>query len=164
MALNRLEKYWLLAVAVALGAYTAALVAGVVVFGIHLPSPVGRINPQNLETTAFSTPGVHHIGANRYEVYILARMWVFDAGPDGGAAGVPPTLHFPTGSEVTFYVTSKDVVHGFYIEEHSLNLEVVPGQVVRGTVNFGKPGTFNLVCHEYCGAGHQIMYGTIVVE
>ncbi len=164
MVLNRLEKYWLTAVAVALGAYTAALIAGALVFGIHLPSPVGRIDPQKLDSTAFAQPGIHNIGGNRYEAYILAKMWAYDAGPDAGPVGAPPTLRFPVGSEVTFYVTSKDVIHGFYIEEHSLSLEVVPGQIARGTINFNRPGTFHIICHEFCGAGHQIMYGQIVIE
>ncbi len=61
-------------------------------------------------------------------------------------------------------MTSKDILHGFYLQEHTLNLMVVPGQVARGTIRFNRPGTYEIICNEYCGAGHAIMYGTIIVE
>ena len=164
MGIDRLERYWLSAVAAMLGAFVAALVASVTIFGIHLPSPVNRVNPQQLDQTEFASPGVRNVGGNRWEVHIVAQMWNYNAGPDAGPQGTPPTLRFPRGSQVTFFVTSRDVIHGFYIEQHSLNLEVVPGQVARGVVNFNRPGTYRIVCDQYCGAGHQGMYGEVIVE
>jgi cytochrome c oxidase subunit II len=164
MHIDRLERYWLTAVAVMLGAFVAALVASVTIFGIRLPSPVDRINPQALDQTEFAQPGVRNVGGNRYEVHIVAKMWNYDAGPEAGPAGAPPTIKIPRGSQVTFYVTSRDIIHGFYIEEHAINLEVIPGQVARGAVNFGRAGTFRIICDQYCGVGHHTMYGQIVVE
>ena len=55
-------------------------------------------------------------------------------------------------------------IHGFYVVGHAINLEVIPGQVARGTVTFMQPGEFDIVCNQYCGAGHQVMYGSIVVQ
>lgn len=161
MHIDRYERYWLIAVATMLGAFMAALVAAFAIFGIQLPGIVARVNPQNLSATEFATPSVNHIGGNRYEVYATAKMWQYDFGAE---AGTPPTLRFPSGSEVTFYVTSKDILHGFYIQEHTLNLMVLPGQVAKGTIRFNRPGTYEIICNEYCGAGHAIMYGTIIVE
>jgi cytochrome c oxidase subunit II len=164
MHIDRLERYWLTAVAAMLGAFVAALVASVTIFGIRLPSPVDRINPQRLQETEFATPGVRNVGGNRYEVHIVAQMWNYDAGSESGPAGTPPKIHIPVGSQVTFYVTSKDVIHGFYLEAHSVNLEVIPGQVARASTVFNRKGTFKLICNQYCGAGHQIMYGEVIVE
>jgi cytochrome c oxidase subunit 2 len=31
-------------------------------------------------------------------------------------------------------------------------------------VNFNRPGTYRIVCDQYCGAGHQGMYGVVIVE
>jgi cytochrome c oxidase subunit 2 len=164
MHIDKLERYWLSAVAAMLGAFTAALIASFAIFGIKLPTPVASIDPQNLSETEFAQPAIRNVGGNRYEVYIVAKMWNYDAGPEAGAAGTPPTIHIPKGSQVTFYLTSHDVIHGFYLEGHSLNLEVVPGQVARGTVTLNRSGTFKFICDEYCGAGHQGMYGTLIVE
>ena len=164
MTIDRLERYWLTAVAAMLGAFVAALVASVTIFGIRLPAPVERIDPQRLNETEFAQPGMRNVGGNRYEVQIVAHMWYYDTGAEAGVTGAPPTLHIPRGSQVTFFVTSRDVIHGFYIEGHSINLEVIPGQVARGVVNFNRAGTFKIICDQYCGAGHQTMYGTIIVE
>jgi len=159
--IDKYERYWLIAVAAMLGAFAAALVATTVVFGIRLPGPVGRVDPQNLADSDFANPGVVNLGNNTYEVHVVAKMWAYDIGAE---AGIPPTLRFPKGSEVTFYVTSQDIIHGFYIEDHTLNLEVVPGQIAKGTAKFNRPGTFMIICNQYCGAGHAVMFGTIVVE
>ncbi|MCL5997610.1 MAG: cytochrome C oxidase subunit II [Chloroflexi bacterium] len=164
MHIDRLERYWLTAVAAMLGSFVAALVVSVTVFGIRLPSPVDRIDPQHLEETEFAEPGIRAVGGNRYEVHIVAKMWSYDAGPEAGAAGAPPVIRIPNGSQVTFYVTSRDIIHGFYIEQHSVNLEVIPGQVARASTLFNRPGTYKIICNQYCGAGHQTMYGDIIVE
>ncbi|MCS6772906.1 MAG: cytochrome c oxidase subunit II [Anaerolineae bacterium] len=161
MELNKLERYWLIAVGVVLGAFTAATIVALLFFNIRLPSPVERIDPQRLEETEFARPGIRRLTGSRYEAYIVAKSWAFEVGPD---AGTPPTLRFPAGSEVTFYVTSKDVMHGFQIEGHTANLELVPGQIARTTARFNRPGRYNIICNHYCGAGHHLMYATILVE
>lgn len=46
----------------------------------------------------------------------------------------------------------------------NINMMVLPGQVSNLKTTFDKPGTYNVICHEYCGIGHHTMYGQIVVE
>ena len=70
----------------------------------------------------------------------------------------------PVGSRVTFYVTSSDVEHGFSIPETGVNAMVTPGWVSSVSHTFDKPGTYLLVCNEYCGAGHQLMASKIEVK
>ncbi|MBX7212850.1 MAG: hypothetical protein K1X39_02445 [Thermoflexales bacterium] len=164
MHINRYERAWLTAVAVTLGVFAAAMLVGLLAFGIRLPSPVARVDPNNLANTPFAKPGLKSLGGARYELYATAKMWQFDAGREAGPLGVPPQIRIPARSEVTFYVTSLDVNHGFYIEDHSINLEVVPGQIARATVTFMQPGEYKIICNHYCGAGHQVMYGTVIVE
>ena len=41
---------------------------------------------------------------------------------------------------------------------------LIPGQVSRATYTFREPGEHLLVCHEYCGAGHHLMFGKVTVE
>jgi cytochrome c oxidase subunit 2 len=164
MAINRFEKAWLIAVFTMMGAFIAALMVGVLVFNVRLPQPVERINPQNIANTDFAKLGVRKVGGNRVDVYMIAKMWAFDAGAESGAPGTPPKIRIPVGSNVTFNVASLDILHGFYIEEHAANLELVPGQVARISARFNRPGTFKIICNQYCGAGHQVMYGEIIVE
>jgi cytochrome c oxidase subunit II len=160
MHIDRLERIWIIAVAGMLGVFTAAVLTSVLVFGIRLPSPVGRVNPQQLDATEFARPGLRDQGGGQYLAYIVAEMWRFDLGQ---GAGKPAEIRVPLGAEVTFALTSKDVTHGFFIEEHNANLMVLPGQIGEVTVNFRRPGTYHIICHEYCGPGHQTMVATIIV-
>ena len=94
-----------------------------------------------------------HDGKN-YEVHFLAKMWAFE----------PSRVRVPKGSTVEVFIASKDVQHGFQILGTNVNLMVVPGAVVNGRVHFERPGAYAIVCHEYCGAGHQNMSAAIEVS
>lgn len=156
MHIDELERYWLIAVAMTLGVFAAALFASVVVFGVSLPSPVGRIDPREIsaEGSQFAETGLRQIDENRYEVVMTAQMWSF----------TPAEVQVPVGSEVTFIMTSRDITHGFLLEGHDINLMLLPGQVAVATTTFKRPGTFAFICHEYCGPGHHNMFGYIIVE
>ncbi len=67
-----------------------------------------QIDPTKVaQTPPFDKPGLHRRADGSYEAYYVARVFEFD----------PADLHVPVGSRVTFYVTSADVVHGFFIPE-----------------------------------------------
>jgi cytochrome c oxidase subunit 2 len=159
MHIHPLERYWLIAIAIAIGAFVAAILASVFVFGVRLPGPAGRIDPKELapkkiDNTEFAEPGLRHMGGNQYTAHILAQTWFFK----------PKEIRVPVGSEVTFIVTSKDVTHGFIIQEHDINMMLVPGQISRAKATFNRPGEYLIICHEYCGSGHQTMSGMVIVE
>jgi cytochrome c oxidase subunit 2 len=89
-----------------------------------------------------------------YQVYAVAKMWQFE----------PAQIVVPTGSEVDFFLTSSDVVHGFNIPEKNVNLMAVYGNINKATVKFDKPGVYKIICHEFCGTGHQSMQGEVIVN
>ena len=60
--------------------------------------------------------------------------------------------------------SSQDVIHGFRIPNTPVNLMIIPGQITRTTVRFSRPGEYPFYCHEYCGVGHHVMSGRIIVE
>ncbi len=102
----------------------------------------------------FKQGKVEKLDKHTYQAFFVARMWRFD----------PSTIEIPVGSEVDLFLTSRDVVHGFHIMEKDVNLMAVYGSVNYTTVTFDKPGVYNIVCHEYCGAGHENMRGKIIVK
>jgi len=73
-------------------------------------------------------------------------------------------LTVPIGSKVTFYVTSADVVHGFFVPGTDLNMMAIPGWVNQETHVFRKAGDYLVICHEYCGIDHQDMFAKIEVR
>lgn len=103
---------------------------------------------------AYETPKVTKIDEKTYQVYSVAAMWQFQ----------PSEIYIPVGSEVDFFVTSKDVVHGFNIAEKNVNLMAIYGNINKQTVKFDKPGVYKITCHEYCGAGHQNMQAQVIVN
>ena len=102
----------------------------------------------------YETPKVVKLDTSLYQVYAVAQMWQFQ----------PAEIYIPVGSTVDFYVTSKDVVHGFNIYEKNINMMAVYGNVNKTTVKFDEPGVYKIVCHEYCGIGHQNMQAEVIVN
>ncbi len=167
MHMDRSERNYVLFTAALMIVFALALAIGGVANGIKLPAPELIVDPRTVATPGVSPFGdpveerVREIAPGKYEAYILAEAWKFSPGSTG--QGQPP-LTFPVGSTVTFYVTSKDIQHGFKLENTNLSFMVLPGQVSKLTATFDKPGTYNFVCYEFCGSAHHIMYGELVVE
>jgi cytochrome c oxidase subunit II len=123
--------------------------------GIHLPGAEQQVDPATIRTLPpFDNPGVRHVGDHQYQAVIIGQAWQF----------LPAEIHVPAGAEVTFIATSVDVIHGFEIAGTRLNMMLIPGQVSKNTYTFKEPGEHLMICHEYCGAGHQFMFGKVIVE
>jgi cytochrome c oxidase subunit II len=75
----------------------------------------------------------------------------------------PECILLPTDTPITFRVTSADVVHGFLITGTAINLMLVPGYVSSIPARFDTPGDRHMPCHEFCGLGHEGMWGRIKV-
>lgn len=72
-------------------------------------------------------------------------------------AWLPSTMTLPAMTPVTFHVTSLDVIHGFEIVRTNGQSMVIPGYVSQFTTQFA-PGEYMIVCNEYCGVGHHLMF------
>lgn len=78
----------------------------------------------------------------------------------------PSRIKVKQGSLVEFVLTSDDTDHGFRIP--SANIDVAIPQQGRGEARIRfvarEKGTFAFECSRPCGAGHNLMRGTLVVE
>jgi cytochrome c oxidase subunit II len=79
-----------------------------------------------------------------------------------------PTVTVPAGMPVEFRVTTLDVNHGFslYSPEGRLmaQTQAMPGYVNRLRVTFDRPGTYTVLCLEFCGLSHHRMRGVVEVR
>jgi len=75
----------------------------------------------------------------------------------------PQCILVPTDTPVTLRMTSADVVHGLLITGTTVNLMLVPGYISSLSERFDAPGERTMPCHEYCGLGHEGMWGKIKV-
>jgi cytochrome c oxidase subunit 2 len=155
MHIHRYERIWLTASLAMLAFFIAVVATAAVVDGFVPPSRVQTIDPTKVaQTPPFDHPGLRKVADGAYEAYYVAQIFSFN----------PQTITVPVGSRVTFYVTSSDVEHGFSIPETGVNTMVTPGWVSSVSHTFNQPGTFLLICNEYCGAGHQLMASKVEVK
>jgi len=163
MELHRYETIWLAGALALIVAFIGTVVYGSVGAGVTMvEDDGGTIDADTVadgsfeETATFRDPGVYRSGPNEYDVYVVARQFAFEPGSR-------EPLRLPAGSRVTFHVTSADVVHGFNLVGTNVNTMVIPGQVATMSVDFEERADYGMVCHEYCGAAHHTMAGTIEV-
>jgi len=145
--MDKSEKTALILSGLILVIFFSGIIYAAVVEDIDVPTCITDMDPFERDTL-FQT------GPDTYELQMVARMWAFQ----------PSTVRLPVGSTVDLYVTSQDIIHGFKIEEHNVNLMAIPGAINYIRVNFNKPGEFLFACHEFCGAAHHTMAGRIIIE
>jgi len=93
-------------------------------------------------------------------VYIAGRRFDWD--------GLPVELE--AGREYDIHLGAYDVQHGFSVRPEEtlskhINLQVFPGNEWVIPMTFEEPGTYHVICNEFCGRGHQTMHGAFrVVE
>jgi cytochrome c oxidase subunit II len=122
--------------------------------GGHIAQVAARGTPESLLTAQmFAEPGVRVTSPTQVQVSLVAQAFSFS----------PERLQVPLGAEVTFYLTARDVIHGWQVERTNLNVMVIPGEIAVLRYTFTHPGRYRVVCNEYCGIGHQNMLGEIEV-
>lgn len=157
---DRYEKTWIVVSAAFLLALIGVLAYTTFGLKISLPGPLFVCAPAEYSAPVtandppFTAPGVRQVGPNQYEAIMTAQVFGYN----------PSEIRVPRGATVDFVMTSKDVIHGFRIPGTTVNAMIVPGEVTRVTYTFDRPGEYTFFCHEYCGAGHHVMAGRIVVE
>lgn len=92
---------------------SSVLLMGVFIFFIQYAKSKYKVNvPECLPyDKAYLEPKINKLDEHTYQVFGVAQMWSF----------LPAEIKIPQGSEVDFYLTSKDVVHGFNIAEKNVN-------------------------------------------
>jgi cytochrome c oxidase subunit 2 len=69
-------------------------------------------------------------------------------------------LVLPVNKPVFFYVTTKDVIHSFWVPAFRLKYDAVPGLTTKLHVTPDRLGRYDVVCAELCGLGHATMRQT----
>ena len=77
---------------------------------------------------------------------------------------VPSLIEVQQGERVILRVTSGDRAHGIGIEKFGIDKEIPRGQTVDVEFVASEAGTFEVLCTEDCGKGHDDMTGTLVVK
>ena len=155
MKVELYEKIWMWGAAAMIVVFTGSILATTIGRAVHPPSHVETIDPAAVRAhPEFGSPGVTVQPDGRVQVTVLSQIWAF----------LPGEIRVPAGRPVTFRVTSPDILHGFQIVGTNVNLMVAPGYVSQVTTTFERAGEYLIVCNEYCGLGHHLMAGKVIVE
>jgi cytochrome c oxidase subunit 2 len=73
-------------------------------------------------------------------------------------------LHIPAKETVLIYVTSRDVIHSFYVPKMRVKQDAVPGLLIPVWFDAARPGNYEFYCAELCGPGHYMMRARVVVH
>lgn len=86
--------------------------------------------------------------------------WSFEY-PDQGVTS--SDLYLPRGRQVKFEITSRDVIHSFWVPEFRIKQDAVPGRWTELRVTPTELGDYRIRCAEMCGYAHSAMYAPVVV-
>jgi cytochrome c oxidase subunit II len=76
---------------------------------------------------------------------------------------VSPILVVPVNQQVELLLTTKDVIHSFFVRELRIKQDIVPGMVIPIHFTPRAIGTYEIVCAQLCGLGHYRMHSFMKV-
>ena len=100
---------------------------------------------------------------NTMDVYVMGKKWMWKFAYAGGGPNAIGTLHVPANRPVRLLMTSRDVLHAFYVPDFRIKQDVLPGRYTETWFEATKPGRYQIMCAEYCGTWHSQMWGEVVV-
>ncbi|MDY7232101.1 cytochrome c oxidase subunit II [Hyalangium rubrum] len=96
------------------------------------------------------------------DVYVMGKQWMWKFAYPEGPNGVN-VLHVPANRPVRLLITSRDVLHSFYVPAFRIKMDALPGRYTQIWFEATKPGTYQVLCTEYCGLSHSKMLAEVVV-
>ena len=87
-------------------------------------------------------------------IQLVAKKFVFK----------PDRIEVKAGQRLQLELTTLDFAHGFSLPDLKLRTDFVPGRTVILALQFDKPGDYVFLCDNYCGDGHEDMFGRFLVS
>jgi len=99
--------------------------------------------------------------ANSMPIYVVAKQWMWTfAYPDGSAT--TDDLYVPVGRPVKLVMTSRDVIHSFFVPDFRIKQDVLPARTTTAWFEATRAGPHDILCAEYCGLEHSRMRGRVI--
>lgn len=100
--------------------------------------------------------------ADAETVYVDAKQWMWKfAYADGRATN--DVLTVPVGKPIKLVMTSRDVIHSFYVPAFRVKQDVLPGRYSTTWFSAKDIGSYPIYCAEFCGVSHSAMLGSVNV-
>jgi len=96
------------------------------------------------------------------EVHVVAKQWAWDFQYKSGKVTTNEFV-VPAKVPVKLIMSSKDVLHSFYIPSMRIKQDIIPGRYTALGFNADKTGEYQVFCTEYCGTAHSSMLAKMKV-
>jgi cytochrome c oxidase subunit II len=96
------------------------------------------------------------------DIYVQGKQWMWKFAYPGGPSSLD-TLRVPAGRPVRLLITSRDVIHSFFVPALRIKQDALPGRYTQTWFNADRPGRYEIFCAEYCGLTHSGMLAELVV-
>ncbi|MDZ4286344.1 MAG: hypothetical protein U0984_00205, partial [Prosthecobacter sp.] len=73
-------------------------------------------------------------------------------------------LHLQNNKPSVIEITSKDIIHGFQLQNMRISQDAIPGSKIPVWFKPIRVGEYELVCSQLCGAGHYAMRALLKVH
>jgi cytochrome c oxidase subunit II len=118
-------------------------------WNVHYPGPdgvFGRTSPELIDQQ--SNP----IGLDRDDPYAKDDITTINQ------------LHLPIGKTAYIRLSTKDVIHSFFLPEMRVKQDVISGMEIPTWFTPTKTGHWEIACAQLCGLGHYRMRGFLTVH
>ena len=96
-------------------------------------------------------------GELRVHVFGQQFAWSYEYRGKDGKPVRSDELVLPVDKPIRFDISTRDVIHSFWIPNFRLKSDAVPGITTKWRATPTKIGRHDIVCAELCGAGHAAM-------
>jgi cytochrome c oxidase subunit 2 len=108
--------------------------------------------------TIFETQAEAPPGALAIDVYGYQWWWEFQYPLENGDTVVTANeIHVPVGRPVELRITSRDVLHSFWVPQMGGKRDLIPGRINRIVFTPLEAGVYLGQCAEFCGDSHALM-------
>lgn len=117
-------------------------------WNIHYPGPDGRFGRADVKLVTAENP----LGMDKSDpdgmddIITINQMWI------------------PAGRPILVQLTSKDVIHCFFIPVLRVKQDAIPGQLIPVPFTAVKTGNYEIACAQLCGLGHYRMKGFLTIQ
>jgi cytochrome c oxidase subunit II len=96
------------------------------------------------------------------EIKVTGQRWFWSFDYPEGATSIND-LVVPVGKPVKLLMSSKDVIHSFFVPSFRIKMDVLPNRYTMTWFEATDTGSYDLFCTEYCGTKHSAMIGKVKV-
>lgn len=100
--------------------------------------------------------------AEALEIQVTAEKWLWTFTYPNGTTTVNE-LGVPKDRPVRLVMSSKDIIHSFFVPEFRIKQDLVPGAYTTTWFEATEVKDVAVLCAEYCGTGHSDMMARILV-